>query len=71
MTTFTERLQFLKTQKHLLQKEVANAIGISVRTYQRYETGERLPDIQVLVKLADYFNVSTDYLLGRSDELKK
>ncbi len=68
MANFTERLQFLKANKNLLQKDIANAAEISLRTYQRYESGERVPDTEVLIKLADYFDVSTDYLLGRSDD---
>lgn len=68
MSNFTNRLQLLKAERNLLQKDIAQAAKISLRTYQRYESGERLPDTDVLSKLADYFNVSTDYLLGRSDE---
>lgn len=71
MASFTERLMLLKTEGNMLQKNVAKAAGISLRTYQRYESGERLPDTDVLTKLADNFNVSTDYLLGRSDDPKK
>lgn len=68
MSNFTDRIQQLKAENKLLQKDIAEAADISLRTYQRYETGERLPDTEVLTKLADYFNVSTDYLLGRSDD---
>lgn len=68
MANFTDRLQALKVERNLLQKDIAQAAEISLRTYQRYESGERLPDTNVLSKLADYFNVSTDYLLGRSDD---
>ena len=68
MTNFIERLHLLKMQHNLLQKDIAKAAEISLRTYQRYESGERLPDIEVLTKIADFFEVSTDYLLGRSDD---
>lgn len=71
MANFTDRLQALKVERNLLQKDIAQAAEISLRTYQRYESGERLPDTNVLSKLADYFNVSTDYLLGRSDDPNK
>lgn len=71
MSNFTDRIQLLKINKKLLQKEIAEAVGISVRTYQRYETGERTPDTDTLIKLADYFDVSTDYLLGRTDDPKR
>lgn len=71
MSNFTDRIQSLKINRKLLQKEIAEAVGISVRTYQRYETGERTPDTDTLIKLADYFDVSTDYLLGRTDDPKR
>lgn len=67
MTSLSERLLQLKKERNLLQKEIANSIDISLRSYQRYESGERYPDSNTLSKLADYFNVSTDYLLGRTD----
>ena len=51
-----------------LQKDIANASGVTVRNYQRYEKGEAQPTLPVLLKLADYFNVSLDYLVGRSDD---
>lgn len=50
------------------QKEVAKFLQISERGYQNYEIGQREPNLAVLTQLADYFNVSTDYLLGRSDD---
>jgi transcriptional regulator with XRE-family HTH domain len=68
IATFTERLQQLKMNRNSLQKDIATAAGISLRTYQRYESGERVPDTETLMKIADYFNVSTDYILGRSDD---
>lgn len=43
-------------------------LGISTRAYQYYESGERYPDFEGLLALADYFQVSIDYLVGRSDE---
>lgn len=67
MANLSERLQLLKTEKNLLQKEIAKAVNISLRSYQRYESGERKPDSDVLIKLSNYFNVSVDYLLGLSD----
>ena len=67
MATLSDRLIQLKREKGLLQKDIAVAIGISLRSYQRYETGERNPDSETLIKLADFFGVSTDYLLGRTD----
>jgi transcriptional regulator with XRE-family HTH domain len=49
-----------------MAKEVAEMLGVTYRNYQRYERGEIEPNIQGLVALADLFNVSTDYLLGRT-----
>lgn len=59
------RLKELRRDANKLQKEVANEIGISVQVYCNYEKGQRSPSPETLAKLADYFNVSVDYLLGR------
>jgi len=67
MSTLSERLQQLKVERSLLQKNIARDAGLALRTYQYYESGERKPDSDNLTKLADFFDVSTDYLLGRSD----
>lgn len=50
-----------------MQKEVAERLKINQVTYNRYEKGEREPDNDTLKKIADFFNVSTDYLLGREN----
>lgn len=65
--TFSERIVAIKKEKKILQKDIAAAIGITVRNYQRYEKGEQQPTLPVLIALADYFNVSLDFLTGRSD----
>lgn len=57
------RLKELRKSKSLNQSQVANAIGISQRAYSNYEIGTREPDINTIIKLADYFNVTIDYLL--------
>jgi len=67
MPTLSDRLIQLKTDKNLMQKDIAKDNNISLRAYQYYERGERKPDSDILERLADYFEVSTDYLLGRSD----
>ena len=59
------RLKELRESKGLTQKEVAEIIGYSEISYARYEKGEREPDITTLCKLAEYFNVTVDYLIGR------
>jgi transcriptional regulator with XRE-family HTH domain len=65
---FATRVLELRKQRNIKQVDVANALGISVRSWQRYESNEREPTLSQLVKLADFFNVSLDYLVGRSDD---
>lgn len=55
----------LRTRKGVSQKEVSSCLGCSPVAYSRYETGEREPSLEMLGKLADYFGVSTDCVLGR------
>ena len=65
--TFSERLIELRKSRGLTQKQVYEAVGLSALGYQRYEYGTREPAYQKLIALADYFDVSLDYLCGRSD----
>ena len=62
-----ERLRQLRARKKLKQIDVANHIGVDRSTYSKYETGDSNPDYNTLCVLADFFNVSSDYLLGRTD----
>ena len=64
---FSERLKELRTSRNLTQKQVYEATGMSALGYQRYEYGTREPAYQYLIALADYFDVSLDYLVGRTD----
>ena len=64
------RLKEIRTNKGLTQTEVANNLKISQQAYANYETGKRQPDQEMLAKIADYFDVSVDYLLGRTDTPK-
>lgn len=59
------KLKELRKAKNISQEQAANALGISVRAYQNYEYGQREPNIEMIFKLADFYNVTTDYLLGR------
>ena len=68
MTSFCERLQQLKIQNNLMQKTIAADNGLSLRAYQYYERGEREPSMSTLISLANYFDVSLDYLCGRTDK---
>ena len=68
MPGFSARLKELRNEKGLKQVEMAEFIGCIERHYQKIERGEiNIPSL-TLVRLADYFEVSTDYLLGRSDD---
>ena len=67
MEILGQRLLLLRKQKGLAQKDVAERIGISFNSYCRYEKNEREPMAPTIVAMADYFNVSADYLLGRTD----
>ena len=67
MSIFSERLRQLRTAKKVYQKDMAEFLGISLRAYQLYESGDGLPSVPGLIAIADYFNVSIDYLIGRTD----
>ena len=68
MLKLSERLHSLRKEQMLTQTDAAKAAGISMKSYCRYESGEREPTASVLVRIADFYNVTTDYLLGRSEE---
>lgn len=74
MSDFSTRLSALREQKGWSKTYVAKQIGLtSMQTYANYEYGRREPDFETTKKLANLFNVSTDYLLGRDtkeDDLK-
>lgn len=61
------RLKQLRKQRKISQLQLALALNTSQNTISRYETGDREPGLTELIKLADYFNVSVDYLLERTD----
>ncbi len=65
--SFSERLVELRKNHSLTQKQVYEGVGMSPLGYQRYEYGQREPAYKQLISLADFFNVSLDYLVGRSD----
>lgn len=67
MASFSQRLKELRVNKNLGQKEVGVIVGVSDSSIRKYETGERTPNPDALVKLADFFNVTVDYLIGVSD----
>lgn len=63
------KLKELRKSKNITQLDVATAIGVSPQVLSRYERGEREPDYKTLCKLADFFGVSVDELLGRTPQL--
>lgn len=68
MSKLEERLKSLREESKYSQREVAEKLGISTSAYGYYEQGKTTPDTEMLLKLANLFQVTTDYLLGRSDE---
>ena len=69
MGNFQNIFRQLRIASGLTQNEMAEKIGISRSTIGMYETGAREPDFETLEKIADFFNVDTDYLLGRSKKI--
>lgn len=65
---FSQRLRQLREERELIQKDMAELLGITTSAYGFYEQGKHEPDLTTLCKLADFFEVSIDYLVGR--ELK-
>lgn len=68
MPLIIERLKALRAARNISQKEVAAAIHIDERNYRRYENGETDPSVTNAAIIADYFGVSIDYLVGRTDK---
>lgn len=68
MVLFNIRLKQIRKEFKVTQKQVAEQIGTTEQNFQRYERGSQQPTLPVLIALADYFDVSLDYLVGRSDD---
>lgn len=68
MASLSENIIQLRKEKNATQEEAAKGSGIVLRSYIRYEKGEREPVASVLVRMANYFGVTVDYLVGRTDE---
>lgn len=64
---FPERLRYLRKSANISQQTLGDAMNVTKVSISGYETGNRKPDTDTLQKLADYFDVSIDYLLGRSE----
>lgn len=63
-----QRIRDLREDHDLTQKQIAQILGMSQTGYSKYETGENDIPTQVLIKLADFYQTSIDYLLGRTDQ---
>lgn len=67
MADFKNRLRDLRKQLDLSQQDIATKLAVSKQTISQYERGVRTPDLDNLLALCDIFNVSSDYLLGKTD----
>ena len=63
-----KRLKELRLNRGLSQKEIADYLGITVASYSLYERGNREPNISILKRIADFYTVSVDYLMGLHDK---
>jgi transcriptional regulator with XRE-family HTH domain len=68
MTTYGDRIALLREKHAFTQEELANKLGISRAALSHYETSRREPDYDTMNKIATFFNVSIDYLLGRTNQ---
>ena len=71
MATFEERLTKLRTKAGVSQQAIGDALNVSRWAVHNYEAGKNRPDFDGLIALADYFDVSLDYLVGRSDRRER
>lgn len=62
-----QRIHDLREDSDLSQKEISEILHVSQRSYSHYETGSRGIPIETLIRLADYYNISIDYLVGRTN----
>ena len=67
MEKFIERLKELRVEKNLTQEQLANETGLGRCAISIWEIGKRIPSAQAIIVLAQYFGVSTDFLLGLED----
>lgn len=67
MSKFGDRLKALREDSDVLSKDFAKAMNVEPATVSNWEKGNRFPKEDMLIKIADYFNCSLDYLLGRTD----
>lgn len=65
---FAEKLKMLRREKNITQEEFAKALKVTKGAVAMWETDKRTPDVDMLKKIADYFHVSVDYLIGNKNE---
>lgn len=63
---FANQLGFLRRSQQLTQEQLADKLGVTKQSVSNWENGNIMPSVEMLEKIADYFNVSVDYLLGRN-----
>lgn len=63
-----QRIQDLRIDSDLSQKQISEILHISQRSYSHYETGSRNIPVEMLIRLANYYDISVDYLVGRTDK---
>ncbi|MSU09998.1 helix-turn-helix transcriptional regulator [Veillonellaceae bacterium WCA-693-APC-5D-A] len=68
MSNYTNRLKELREKQNIMAKDIAALLQISYRNYQRYEKGEIDPPTSKTLLLAEFYNVSIDYLVGRTNK---
>ena len=71
MNLFSKRLRQLRMKKKMTQISLSTRTGLSQETISAYERSASKPSVEVLARLADFFDVSTDYLIGRDDKEKR
>lgn len=70
MDTIGERINYLREIRNIKQKELAEAIGVTKATMSKYENNINIPNADILCKIADALNTSTDFLVGRTSDIK-
>ena len=63
-----QRIQDLRTDADMSQKQLSEILHISQRSYSHYDTGSRNIPVEMLIRLANYYDISVDYLVGRTDK---
>jgi len=67
---FSKRLNQIRKAQHITAQQMADHLSMGIRAYRNYESGDRFPSPDALIKIADKLDVSIDYLLGRDEWLK-